>query len=90
MKNVALLSVLFAATNAFAAVDIRNKTCAQALAAIQRYELAEVIYDYHGRPAIYRLVSNGRYCAPGEDPVSIELPTKDNADCLVGYDCFGR
>ncbi len=69
---------------AHARPDTRTMTCSQAQQLVQRH--GSVVMST-GRHTFGRFVSHGRFCYLGEAPFREYVPTRDNRNCPIGYEC---
>ena len=85
-KILSLAALIAACTAqvAHARPDTRAMTCAQAQQLVQR---SGSIVMSTGQYTYARFVSSGRYCYRGEAAYREYVPTRDNRQCLIGYEC---
>lgn len=82
MKKLVLFALALGTSAAFARPDTTKLTCAAAQSIVAQ---AGSIVLSTG-PGLYdRYVANGNYAGSFETAVASYVPTKDNAECFIGY-----
>lgn len=94
MKKAVLLTIAatgLIGSSAFARVDSRNLTCAEARNVVQSQGAVVMTYgEGPGGLLFDRFVAHRGYCMQQEETTPAWIPTSDTNQCLVGYRCEER